>query len=64
MAPVDSNVRSSLPGLGPEASEGRRLGVIDQFYQWCLIMQQVPLELLSPMAVFLAAFSVAPMVEH
>lgn len=63
MAPVDSSVRSSLPGLGPEASQGR-LGFIDQFYQWCPIMQHVPLELLSPMAVFLPAFSVAPMVEH
>lgn len=31
VAPIDSNVRSSLPGLGPETSQGR-FGLINQFY--------------------------------
>lgn len=63
MGPIDSNMRLSLPGLGPKASQ-RRFGFIDQFYQWCSIMQHIPLELLSPTVVFLGAFSVAPMVEY
>lgn len=53
----------NLPsGSETEASQGN-FDFIDQFYQWCLIMQHVPLEL-SPTAVFLAAFSVPPAVEY
>jgi len=56
-------VGSSLLGLGQEASQ-RRFGFIDQFYPRCPITQHVPLELLSPIMAFLAAFSVAPMAEN